>query len=247
MRRPSKAPIAILLLCCTLFLLSPRPAQADEARGVGYALGFQLGVQDAEAADLVAELAKATSEWLGREVPHGAPVANNCASDQKCVRAVASTMGVTRVGIVTIVAGGGVVRIEVRLMDANTGGEILRTHAEYESTGDFKKAADAIYDLMPRLLPGEKARPTPEKEPETADPLAEDPIVTVPPVAEIPPESTSPAVDLRSKAPPKRATTRWWLWGGLGVAATVAVVTTAILITSDGGNDALVLDLPPPQ
>ena len=239
----------MLLLGCTLMIIKPPVAQADEVRGVGLAVGFKLGVKEAEANKLVAELAKATGEWLGREVPRGKPVAKNCASDRECVRAVAKSMGVTRVGIVTIVAGGGVVRLEVRLMDAKTGSEILRTHAEYEATGDFQKAVDAMYDLMPRLLPGEKARPAPQDEPKdpiSVDPLPKDPAVTVPPVSEIPPESTDPQLDLSAKAAPKSSGTRWWLWGGLGAVTTAAVVT-AILLTRDGGTDAPVLELPPPQ
>ncbi len=143
--------------------------------------------------------------------------------------------------MVAIVAAGGVVRIEVRLLDASTGSEIVRTHVEFESGGDASSAEQAIFDLMPRLLPGEKVATAPQ------NPTKKDPVALVPPVSQIAPAPLSPsgAMDLSSPAA-KKSGTRWWLWGSLG-AATTASIVVAILLTRDDGSSAPVLDLPPPQ
>lgn len=231
-----------MLLFVAAGLTLPGRASADNARGVGYVLNFRLGVETEQATSLIAELTKATTDWLGQEAKQGRPVAKSCASSRDCVREAASTLGVSRLGMVAIVAAGGVVRLEVRLLDANTAGEIRRTHTEYESAPGSTNAERAIFDLLPRLLPGEKAAtlgrpPTPIIEPKPV----------LPPVSQIVIEPPNNGLVLETKTPPP-APTRWWLWGGLGAAATVAIVAGAFLMTrDDGGPSGPVLELPPPQ
>ena len=234
----------MLLVALAALLGQPSNAHADDARGVGYVLSFRMGVEQAQAENLGDKLAKATTDWLGRSAKQGASVAKNCGGNKDCVRKAAASLGVSRLGIVTIVAAGGVVRVEVKLLDARAGSEILRTHAEFESNADGSNATKAIFDLMPRLLPGEKVVPDVVAPP---PPPPKDPVV-VPPVTQIPdsPPPTSPGADLTA-ASPKKSGTRWWLWGGLGAAAATASIVAAILITRDDGSSAPVLELPPPQ
>ena len=241
LRRPHLC-LAALLIALSALISAPALADAKEARGVGYVLSFRMGVEQDQAKKLVGELAAATKDWLGLSAKQGATVSKRCGGDRECVRAAAASLGVSRLGIVTIVAAGGVVRLEVRLVDASTGSEILRTHAEFESAADNSNAKKAIYDLIPRLLPGEKVAPKVAK----PTPPPKDPVV-VPPVTQIPasPPPSSPGADL-STSSPKKSGTRWWLWGGLGAAATASIVA-AILITRDDGSSAPVLELPPPQ
>lgn len=235
----------MLLVGALLALLAaPQAALADEARGVGYVLSFRLGVEPEPAKLLVDELARATSDWHGQEARQGEAVKKSCAKSSDCVRKAAKALGVSRLGIVAIVSAGGVTRLDVRLMDANTGRELQRTHAEYESTNGTDAAERAVFDLIPRLLPGEKAAPiavippTPPKE----DPLAP----KVPPVSQIPQEPVTNTIDLESTSPKNNSETRWWLWGGIGAAATVTAVA-AVFILRDDNAGVPVLELPPPQ
>ncbi len=232
----------MLLVALAAISGQAKEAHADEARSVGYVLSFHMGVEKDQAKKLVDELAVATTDWLGRSAKQGDAVA--CGGDRECVRTAAASLGVSRLGFVTVVAAGGVLRIDVRLLDAQTGSEILRTHAEFETAGDSSASKKAIYDLIPRLLPGEKVAP---KIVQPNSPPPKDPVV-VPPVSQIPeaPPPESPGADLSTVSPAKSGT-RWWLWGGLGAAATVSIVAAAILLTRDEASSAPLLELPPPQ
>lgn len=236
--------LAILILVGAAIVGQPSEARADEGRGVGYVLSFRLGVEQTQAKEFVDELASATTTWLGRTSKQGKPVAKSCAGNKDCVRRTAATLGVSRLGMVAVVAAGGVVRLEVRLLDASTGSEIVRTHAEFETSGNASSAEKAIFDLMPRLLPGEKVAPIIT---EPTPPPNKEPVSVVPPVTQIAPTPLPPSnnLDLTATAP-KKSGTRWWLWGGLGAAATASIVA-AILLTRDDGSSAPVLDLPPAQ
>ncbi len=236
--------LAVLLFAVHTLVFPTTAAHADRARSVGYVLSFRLGVEASRAQELVDELAKATGDWHGQKPLAGTPVAKSCASSRECVRNAAAALDVSRIGIVAIVAAGGVVRIDVRLMDANTGSEIQRTHAEYERGADASKAQRAIFDLIPRLLPGEKAAVVAATPPE---PPVEDKPLAVPPVTDIPEEPVTNTLDLNASPAPKASGTRWWLWGGLGAAATAAIITSAILMTRDDSPSGPVLELPPPQ
>lgn len=242
-----QACLAALLFAALALSVHPGLARADQARSVGYVLGFRLGVESEAARKLVDELAKATTEWHGQSARQGEPVAKDCHASRTCVYEAASALGASRLGIVAIVAAGGMVRLDVRLMDPNTGSEIQRTHTQYESSAGAPKAERAIFDLIPRLLPGEKAAPAVVAPPDKKEPEVAKSPVQVPPVAQIPAEPQPDNMNLSSSAPPRDTDTRWWLWGGLGAAATVAIVAGAILVTRDDAPSGPVLVLPPPS
>jgi len=242
------ASIATLLLAGWLAITSASStALADEGRSVGYVLSFRLGIDEKPAQQLINELATSSGEWLRNPVKRGGQVAKGCAKEPACIRHAAMELGVSRIGFVTIVAAGGVVRIDVRLMDPNTGSELQRTNAEYETSEDGSSAKRAIYDLIPRLLPGEKVAPAVVVAPTITTPPPATTVPKLPAVTDIPPEPIERQTILGPVSPKKEQGRRWWLWGGLGAATTVGVVATLLILSSDDGSTVPMLNLPPPQ
>lgn len=256
------AVIAVLVIATTRLASAQKPAvePAKDEAAVAFGVTMQLGSTPDAAQKVATQLAEQAETFICEKtqtVAQGA-VPQRCGASAQCIQKLGQDANSKRVALITLIASGGTVRLQVQLFASDTGqgGESKQVTYKAEPPEEFASAAKK---LLGQLFPqGGKECPTPKakKPDDKADGKTEGggKNVEIPDPKEVAEkvEGSGQNADDKNdklvkggKKPHGGSGTNIWLWGGVG-AAVVAIASVAIYAVATSEEELPQLALPPP-